>query len=105
MRTGELVSLNIQRISSDKSIMTVKTVRAKEEPFESDEANYHDDGAKTSLLSVREAARILNVAISTIYTLYYRGKLQGVNLNGRCLRIFRRSLHQFQTINHLRDNH
>jgi hypothetical protein len=48
-------------------------------------------GQKT-LLKPSEAAARFQVPVGTIYTWYALGKIDGINLNGKTLRIFSRSL-------------
>jgi len=48
-----------------------------------------------SLLKVSEASARFNVALRTIYFWYRKGKIDGINVNGKCLRIFSASLREF----------
>jgi len=48
-----------------------------------------------SLLKPSEVAARLNIPLSTIYFWYRMGNISGINVNGRCLRIFTRSLQEF----------
>ena len=52
------------------------------------------NGEKT-LIKATEAADRFNVPLSTIYTWHQMGKIEGVKLNGKSLRIFSASLLTF----------
>ncbi len=45
-----------------------------------------------SLLPVREVSQRFCIPVRTIYTWYQLGKIMGVNLNGRCLRLYKGSV-------------
>ncbi len=55
---------------------------------------YRKAGDKT-LIKATEAADRFNVPLSTIYTWHQMGKIEGVKLNGKSLRIFSESLFAF----------
>ncbi len=48
-----------------------------------------------SLLRPSEASVRFNVPLSTIYFWYRMGNIVGINVNGKCLRIFSKSLQEF----------
>jgi excisionase family DNA binding protein len=48
-----------------------------------------------TLIKATEAADRFNVPLSTIYTWHQMGKIEGVKLNGKSLRIFSESLFAF----------
>ena len=48
-----------------------------------------------TLIKATEAADRFNVPLSTIYTWHQMGKIDGVKLNGKSLRIFSESLSAF----------
>jgi len=48
-----------------------------------------------TLIKATEAADRFNVPLSTIYTWHQMGKIEGVKLNGKSLRIFSESLSTF----------
>jgi len=48
-----------------------------------------------TLIKAAEAADRFNVPVSTIYTWHQMGKIEGVKLNGKSLRIFSESLFTF----------
>lgn len=48
-----------------------------------------------TLIKATEAADRFNVPLSTIYTWHQMGKIEGVKLNGKSLRIFSESLFTF----------
>lgn len=45
-----------------------------------------------TLLTAREVSRRFGISIRTVYTWYQLGKITGINLSGRCLRIYGDSL-------------
>jgi excisionase family DNA binding protein len=47
---------------------------------------------RKTLLKPREVAARLDVPLSTIYVWYQLGKIEGVSVNGRSIRIFSESL-------------
>jgi excisionase family DNA binding protein len=49
---------------------------------------------KRTLLRPREASALFGVPLATIYIWYHLGKIDGVNVNGRSLRIFSKSLQE-----------
>jgi len=55
---------------------------------------HHDELQKT-LLTPAEASALFNVSLRTIYFWYRTGNIRGINLNGKCLRIFSKSIYQF----------
>jgi len=52
-------------------------------------------GYDKTLIKATEAANRFNVPLSTIYTWHQMGKIEGVKLNGKSLRIFSQSLSTF----------
>ena len=48
-----------------------------------------------TLLRPSEASARFNIPLQTIYFWYRMGNIEGINVNGRCLRIFSRSLLAF----------
>ena len=52
-------------------------------------------GYDKTLIKATEAADRCNVPLSTIYTWHQMGKIEGVKLNGKSLRIFSESLFTF----------
>jgi len=53
------------------------------------------DRSEKTLLTPNEASRRFNVPLRTIYFWYRTGNITGVNLNGKCLRIFGASIQEF----------
>ena len=53
------------------------------------------DQLEKTLLTPNEASRRFNVPLRTIYFWYRTGNVTGVNLNGKCLRIFSASIQEF----------
>jgi len=53
------------------------------------------DQLEKALLTPNEASRRFNVPLRTIYFWYRTGNIKGVNLNGKCLRIFGTSIQEF----------
>ena len=51
-----------------------------------------NDSQYGTFLTPREASVRFRVPIRTIYTGYQLGKIDGINVNGKCLRIFAASL-------------
>ncbi len=45
-----------------------------------------------TLLTAREVSRRFGIPIRTVYTWYQLGKITGINLSGKCLRIYGDSL-------------
>jgi transposase len=45
-----------------------------------------------TLLTAREVSRRFGISIRTVYTWYQLGKITGINLTGKCLRIYGDSL-------------
>jgi excisionase family DNA binding protein len=54
----------------------------------------NDELQQRTLLRPKEAAARFDVPLRTIYTWYQLGKVQGINMNGRSLRIFNESLRE-----------
>jgi excisionase family DNA binding protein len=54
-----------------------------------------DEISEKTLLKPREASTCFNIPVSTIYFWYRTGNIRGVKVNGTCLRIFSKSLHEF----------
>ena len=48
-----------------------------------------------TFLKPSEASARFNVPLPTIYFLYRMGNIYGINVNGKCLRIFSESLQEF----------
>ena len=53
------------------------------------------DQIKRTLLKPDEASARFNVSLRTIYFWYRIGNIKGTNVNGKCLRIFSKSLLEF----------
>ena len=53
------------------------------------------DRSEKTLLTPNEASLRFNVPLRTIYTWYRIGNIKGVNVNGKCLRIFSTSIQEF----------
>jgi predicted site-specific integrase-resolvase len=45
-----------------------------------------------TLLTAREVSRRFGISIRTVYTWYQLGKITGINVTGKCLRIYGDSL-------------
>jgi excisionase family DNA binding protein len=45
-----------------------------------------------TFLKPSEASQYFRVSLGTIYLWYGQGKIEGIKVNGKCLRIYRRSL-------------
>ena len=54
-----------------------------------------DNGHHKTLIKAADAANRFNVPLSTIYTWHQMGKIEGIKLNGKSLRIFSESLLAF----------
>ncbi len=52
----------------------------------------YDDTCFKTLIKASEASMQYNVPLRTIYTWFDQGKIEGVNVNGKSLRIFSASL-------------
>ncbi len=48
-----------------------------------------------TLLTPAEASARFNVSLRTIYFWYRTGSIKGINVNGKCLRIFSKSISEF----------
>ncbi len=48
-----------------------------------------------TLLTPAEASALFNVSVRTIYFWYRTGNIKGINVNGKCLRIFGKSIREF----------
>ncbi len=53
------------------------------------------DPIQKTLLKPSEASAYFNIPLSTIYYWYQIGNIDGIKVNGRCLRIFSKSLQEF----------
>ena len=53
------------------------------------------DPIQKTLLKPREASAHFDIPLSTIYFWYRMGNIDGIKVNGRCLRIFSKSLQEF----------
>ena len=53
------------------------------------------DQLPKTLLTPAEASALSNVSLRTIYFWYRTGNIKGINVNGKCLRIFRKSICEF----------
>lgn len=58
---------------------------------------------RKTLLKPSEASAHFNIPLPTIYFWYRMGNIDGVKVNGTCLRIFRESLQEFLRSRHARD--
>ena len=54
-----------------------------------------DDPLRKTLLKPSEASAYFGIPLPTIYYWYQTGNIDAVKVNGRCLRIFNKSLQQF----------
>jgi hypothetical protein len=57
--------------------------------------SYTDELHTQTLMRPSEAASLFNIPLRTIYFWYGAGKIDGINVNGKCLRIFSKSLQEF----------
>ncbi|MGA2108526.1 MAG: helix-turn-helix domain-containing protein [Syntrophorhabdales bacterium] len=53
------------------------------------------DQLQKTLLTPAEASALSNVSLRTIYFWYRTGNIKGINVNGKCLRIFSKSICEF----------
>ena len=53
------------------------------------------DQLRKTLLTPAEASALFNVSLRTIYFWYRTGNIKGINVNGKCLRIFSKSISEF----------